>query len=85
MSRPSLFLMLPCQGVVWGWARGWEGTQLGELTPTEKKGYFIHITSGSAIMLGGGLSKVAVAWGLEKHCCACGRWRVIAFASLRHF
>ena len=37
MSRPLLVLTPPIQRVGWGWARGLEGSQLGQLTPTDQR------------------------------------------------
>ena len=44
-SRPFLLLTPPHQRVGWGCTRSWEGTQLGQLTPTDKRGIPCHMTS----------------------------------------
>ena len=36
-SRPFLLLTPPCQSVGWGFTRSWEGTQLGQVTPTDQR------------------------------------------------
>lgn len=36
-SRPFLLFILPCQWGSWGWARIWERTQPGQLTPTDQR------------------------------------------------
>ena len=48
-SRLSLFPALSHQQVHWGCPRSWEGTQLGQLTPTDQRDIPYHMTSCSAI------------------------------------
>jgi len=36
-SRPFLLLTPPHQQAGWGCTRGWEGTQLGQLTPKDQR------------------------------------------------
>ena len=42
-SRPFLLLTPPHQGVGWGCTRSWEGTQLGQLTPTDQRDIPYHM------------------------------------------
>ena len=44
-SRAPLFLTLTHQRVGWGWARSWDATQLGQLTPTDQRDIPDHKTS----------------------------------------
>ena len=63
-SRPSLLLTLPHQLVGWGCRRRWEGTQAGQLTPPAPRDIPYHVTSCSAIKLGGcGLAGSCLYWG----------------------
>ena len=55
-SRP-FFLTPPHQRVGWGCTRSWEGTQLGQLTPTDQKDVPYHMMSHSAIKTGGRTKK----------------------------
>lgn len=48
--------------VGWGWAKGCEGGQLGQLAPAGQR---VHIMSYLAIKLGGSFSKVAFAQSLS--------------------
>jgi len=41
------------QRVGWGWAKGWEGAQQGQLTPTDHRDTPCHRTSCSAMTAGG--------------------------------
>ena len=50
--RPLLLLIPPHQPVGWGCTRSWEGTQLGQLTPTDQRDIPYHITSFSAYKAG---------------------------------
>ena len=43
----------PHQRVGWGCTRSWEGTQLGQLTPTDQRDIPYHMTSWSAYKAGG--------------------------------
>jgi len=43
-----VLLIISHQGVGWGCTRNWEGTQLGQLTPTDQRDIPCHITSCSA-------------------------------------
>ncbi|XP_074989722.1 LOW QUALITY PROTEIN: tubulin alpha-8 chain-like [Calonectris borealis] len=52
-SRPFLLLTPPHQRGGWGGTRSWEGTQPGQLTPTDQMDIPYHMTSCSAIKLGG--------------------------------
>jgi len=49
--RPVLCLTLPCQQAGWGCMGGWEGTQPGQLTPSDQKDTADHMTSCLAIKL----------------------------------
>jgi len=47
-----------------------EGTQLGQLTPTDQREIPHHVVSCSAIQLDGGVGRLAmaaIAWGLAGH------------------
>ena len=55
-SRPFLLLTPPCQRVGWGCTRSWEGTQPGQLTPTDQTDIPYHMASCSAIK----------SWGKKK-------------------
>jgi len=46
--RPFLLLTPPHQGD-WGCTRSWEGTQLGQLTPTDQRDVLYRMTSCSAM------------------------------------
>ena len=46
-------LLMPSQQEVWRGTRSWEGTQLGQLTPTDQRDIPYHMTSCSAIKAGG--------------------------------
>ena len=52
-SRPFLLLTPPHQRAGWGCTRSWEGTQLGQLTPTAQRDIPDHMTSCSAYKAGG--------------------------------
>jgi len=47
-SRPFLFLTPHHQRVGWGYTSTWEGTQPGQLTPTDQRGILYHMESCSA-------------------------------------
>ena len=49
--RPLLPLTPPASS--WGCTRSWEGTQLGQLTPTDQRDIPYHMTSWSAYKAGG--------------------------------
>ena len=48
-----LFVTLSHQQVSWGCTRNWEGTHLGQLTPTEQRDFTYRIMSCSALKAGG--------------------------------
>jgi len=50
-----------------GEARGWERTQLAQLTPTDQGDVPNPVTSCPAIKLEGSFSKVAISWKLAGH------------------
>lgn len=50
---PSLFLQLS-QRTGWGCTRSWEGTESGQLTPTDSRDILHHIMSNSAYNTGRG-------------------------------
>ena len=52
-SRPFLLLTPPHQWVGWGGTSSWEGTQPGQLTPTDPRHIPDHMTSCSAYRAGG--------------------------------
>ena len=52
-SRPFLLLTPPHQQEGWGCTRTWEGTQLGQLTPTDQRDIPHHMASCSAYKAGG--------------------------------
>ena len=52
-SRPFLLLTPPHQRVGWGCTRSWEGTWLGQLTPTVQRDIPYHMVSCSAYTAGG--------------------------------
>lgn len=62
----------------WGWARGWELSQPGQLTSADQRVILCHIMLCSAVKLGGG-------WRLAGHLFAFGGWWVVAFALLGFF
>jgi len=67
-SGPFLLLTLPSQQVGWAGTRSWEGTQLGQLIPTEKRDIPYHMTSCSEKNPGGWrLAGAAIAQGLAGH------------------
>ena len=51
-SRLFLLLTPPHKWVGWGCTRSWEGTQLGQLTPTDQRAIPYHMTSCSAYKAG---------------------------------
>ena len=57
--RPSLPRTPPHQRAGWGCTRSWEGTQLGQLTPTDQRDVPHHMASHSAYRAGGRRRK----WG----------------------
>ena len=52
-SRPFLLLTPPHQRAGWGCTRNWEGTQSGQLSPTDQRDIPYHMTSCSAYKAGG--------------------------------
>jgi len=52
-SRPFLLLAPPPQRVDWECTSDWEGTQAGQLIPTDQKDVLYHMTSCTATNLGG--------------------------------
>jgi len=52
-SRPFLFLRLPQRRAGWGCTRSWEGTQPGQLIAPDQRVIPCHMTSCSAMKLGG--------------------------------
>ena len=71
-SRPFLLLKPPHQRVGWGCTRGREGTQPGQLTPTDQRAIPYHMTSCSAYKAGGRRRKggtLGVMVFLKPHCC----------------
>ena len=63
--------MLPRQQVGCGWARNWEGIQLGQLTPTDQRDIPYRMTSCSAVK----------AWGKDEER---GAFVVMAFVFSSH-
>ena len=59
-SRSCLLLTPPHQWVGWGCTRSWEGTQPGQLTPTDQRDIPYHMTSCSAYKARGRRRK----WGM---------------------
>jgi len=59
LSNQGLFVILACQQVGWGCTRSWEGTQPGQLTPTDQRNIPYHKTSCSTYKAGGRRRK----WG----------------------
>ena len=51
-SRPPLLLTPPRHGASWGSTRSWEGTQPGQLAPTDQRDIPHHTASCSAITPG---------------------------------
>lgn len=70
----------PHKQVCWVWARGWEGTQLGQLTQTDQSDFPYRVTSCSAITLLGELfqssQRSGNGWAMVSW------WWVTDFASL---
>lgn len=62
-------LVMPCQQRGWGDTKSWEGTQPGQVTQTNPRNILYHMTSWSAIKLGGEAwgQGTAIAQGLAEH------------------
>lgn len=71
-QQGTLFPILPSQRGGWAWARGLEGTQVGQPIPTDQRDSPCHMTLWSAINpKGGGFVEVATAQSLPSHHLLC--------------